>query len=74
MADTSRGFYSDKHCAWCGKKGDCYLKHWGPLMRGAVVYLDQCAVELRSVGGNGVAPLYDCDTGQRIEANWEPVP
>lgn len=66
MADTSRGDYSDKYCAHCGKKGECYLKHWGPLMRGKLVYFDECAVALRSVDGNGIEPTFDCDTGERL--------
>jgi hypothetical protein len=67
MADTSRGNYADKHCAHCGIKGRCYLKHWGPLMRGKVVYLDECAVELRSVDGDGIEPTFDRETGERFE-------
>lgn len=67
MADTSRGDYSDKFCSHCGKKG-CYLKHWGPLMKYNVVYLDECAVELRSVDVNGIDPTYNCDTGEKLES------
>lgn len=66
MPDTSRGDYSDKYCAHCGKKG-CHLKHWGPLMKGKLVYLDECAAgPLRAVDGNGIDPTFDCDTGERI--------
>jgi len=65
MADTSRGDYPDKFCAYCGKKGGCYLRHWGPLMRGNVVYLDECAAgPLRSINGNGIDPLFDSETGE----------
>lgn len=67
MADTMRSDFPDKHCAYCGVKGRCYLKHWGPLMRGHVVYLDECAVELRSVGPEGIDPRFDCDTGEPME-------
>jgi hypothetical protein len=66
MPDTIRSDYPDKFCAHCGKKGNCYLKHWGPLMRGNVVYLDECAVGLRSVDSNGIEPTFDCNTGERL--------
>ena len=67
MPDTLRAAFPEKYCAWCGKYGECYLKHWGLLMRGNIVYLDECAVELRSVGGEGIEPRFNCDTGERID-------
>jgi len=66
MPDTLRSAFPEKYCAWCGKRGGCYLKHWGPLMRGNAVYLDECAVQLRSIKGNGVEPRFDCDTGAAL--------
>jgi hypothetical protein len=66
MADTSRGDYSEKFCAHCGKQG-CYIKHWGPLMKGRVVYFDECiAGPLRAVDGNGIDQTYNCDTGELL--------
>jgi hypothetical protein len=35
-------------------------------MRGKTGYLDECAVELRSVDGNGIEPTFDCETGERL--------
>lgn len=67
MADTIRSDYPEKFCAWCGSKG-CHLQHWGPLFKGKVVFLDNCAIELRSVDDNGVEPRFNCDTGEEINA------
>lgn len=69
VPDTLRSSFPDKYCAWCGKKGECYFKHWGPLMRGKIVYLDDCIVELRSVSSEGVEPRFDSFTGEAFIPN-----
>lgn len=41
MADTSRGDYPNIPCSDCGKVGEVFIRHWGPLVpRGAVGSFD----------------------------------
>lgn len=32
MADTCRGDFPDIPCSDCGKVGEVFMKHWGPLV------------------------------------------
>lgn len=42
MADTMRADFGDQPCSDCGKRGDVYIKHWGPLVPlGAVGHFDE---------------------------------
>lgn len=66
MADTMRSDFPDSYCANCGSKG-CHILHWGPIMGGKRVTLDNCILML----GENSPQLYDCDTGARTE---EPYP